>query len=181
MGALGLGAVAFSGGVVENVRSKGTNEDRQGVNAHALRILVADAQQQRRLAEATADVQVGFPQAERVGMVLDDLLPARRQFDAEPHYLLAAASYLRDEGVLDEDFELAAKLGIAIGDAALVLRNGRDVDRTKVLNGNALVSGFYPGAESDPHSRAFLVKALEVMQAAVAELRDDDALVILAR
>lgn len=168
---------------MEDVRGKMVGDEVRSdvIPDGAPRMLMATTGQQRHLADVTADVRVGRSQSATVGAALEALHPVRRQFEASPHYLLAAASHLCDEGVLDEDYELADKLGIAIGDAALVLRRNANTDRLGMANRDALVSEFYPGADSDQHSRSQLVAALDVMQDAVAELRDDDVLIVLAR
>jgi hypothetical protein len=158
------------------------DESRPGVISDRVpRVLMADEQQWRRLLATTTGVQVGLPQSVEVDEALNGLRPVKRQFDADPHYLLAAASHLRDAGALDEDYEVADKLGIATGGAAMVLRRVAESDELSIGNETVLVRGFYPGAASDAQSKAFLLRALDVMRAAVTELRDEDVLVILAR
>lgn len=147
----------------------------------APRMLVANTRQQRLLDRVVANVHVGNPQSAKVAAVRDDLSPARRQFDFEPHYLLAAASYLRDKGLLNEGFDLADKLGIATGDAVMVLRPVPGAGQHIAVDQDAFVRDFYEGAESNPSTRSLLLKALEVVREAMTELSDDDALVIFAR
>ena len=151
------------------------------IASHPPRMLVANAEQRRHLDRAVADVRLGNPQSARVVAVLDGLVPIRSQFASGSHYLLATASHLLDEEVVDEDYELAEKLSIAVGDAVMVLRRVSGSEGHATGDGDALVRGFYDGAESDAPTRALLLEALGVMREAVSELRDEDVLIVLAK
>jgi hypothetical protein len=150
------------------------------VDQQVARMVVADAEQRRHLERATADVHIGNPQSVRVGTVLDKLVPIRRQFDSGAHYLLAAGSHLRDEGLLDEDFDLANKLSISTGDVITVLWSIKGAGPLEAVDEDALVREFYDGAEFDARTRMLLLRALKVMRAAIGELRDGDALIVIA-
>jgi hypothetical protein len=182
-GVLGLGALAVGGSLAGEVRGMVLGDESRPnvIGDRVPRVLMANEQEWRRLLATTAGVRVGLPQSLEVNEALNGLRPVKRQFDADPHYLLAAASHLRDVGALDEDYETADRLGIATGGAAMVLRRIAGSDERRIGNGTVLVRDFYPGAASDAQSEAFLLRALDVMRAAVTELRDGDVLVVLAR